>query len=103
MIADKMWRRYDEITEDKERYLSAALECMFHADQMGFMSKHNMARVLTFCEENSIDDCIPFSKEDLVRFDVICPKEYRDRINSAFVVEEEAVEMDECPVELIEE
>lgn len=103
VIADKMWRRYDENIEEKEKYLSAALYCMFHADQMGFLSKYNMTRVLTFCEENGIDERIPFSNEDLARFDAICQKEYRDHINSTVVVEEEAVEMDESPVELIEE
>lgn len=103
VVAEKMWRRYNENTEDRDKYLSAALECMFHADQAGFLSKHNMTRVLTFCEENGIDGCIPFSDEDLARFDTICRKECRDSINSSVEVEEEAVEMDEFPVELIEE
>ncbi len=103
VIADKMWRRYDENSEEKEKYLSAALDCMFHADQMGFLSKYNMTRVLTFCEENGIDERIPFSDEDLARFDAICPKEYREHINSTVVVEEDVIEMDESPVELIEE
>lgn len=103
VIADKMWRRYNENSEEKEKYLSAALDCMFHADQVGFLSKYNMTRVLTFCEENGIDERIPFSDEDLARFDAICPKEYREHINSTVVVEEDVVEMDESPVELIEE
>lgn len=103
VIADKMWRRYDENIEDKEKFLSAALDCMFHADKMGFLSKHNMSQVLTFCEENGIDERIPFSEEDLARFDAICSKEYRDHINYAVEKEEEAVEMEESPVELIEE
>lgn len=103
IIADKMWRRYVENTDDKEKYLSAALDCMFHADQIGFLSKHNMTRVLTFCEENGIDERIPFSNEDLSRFNAICPKDYRDHINSSIIVEEEVVELDESPVELIEE
>lgn len=103
VIAEKMWRKYGEDTADKEIYLSAALECMFYADQAGFLSRLNMTRLLTFCEENGIDERIPFSNDDLSRFDTICPKEYRDFINSPVVVEEEVVEMDECPVELIEE
>lgn len=103
VIAEKLWRKYEENTEDKGKYLSAALECMYHADKGGFLSKHNMTAILTFCEKNGIDDRIPFSEEDLARFDAICPKEYRDHINSTIVVEEETVEMDECPVELIEE
>lgn len=103
VIADKMWRRYDENIKDKEKFLSAALDCMFHADKMGFLSKHNMSKVLTFCEENGIDERIPFSEEDLARFDAICQKEYRDLINSTVEVDEEAVEMEESPVELIEE
>ena len=103
VIAEKMWRRYDENREDRGKYLSAALECMSNADQAGFLSKHNMTRVLTFCEENGIDERIPFSDEDLARFDAICSKEYRDHINSTVAVEEGEVEMDECPVELIEE
>lgn len=103
VIAEKMWRKYDEDTADKEIYLSAALECMFHADQSGFLSRLNMTRLLIFCEVNGIDERIPFSNDDLSRFDTICPKEYRDFINSSVVVEEEVVEMDDCPVELIEE
>lgn len=103
VLADKMWRRYDENSEEKEKYLSAAFDCMFHADQMGFLSKYNMTRVLTFCEENGIDERIPFSDENLARFDAICPKDYRDHINSTVVVEEDTVEMYESPVELIEE
>lgn len=95
VIAEKMWRRYEENTDDKEKYLSAALDCMFHADQMGFLSKHNMTRVLTFCEENGVDNRIPFSDEDLARFEAICPKEYRNPINSAVIEEEGVVGMDE--------
>lgn len=103
VIAEKMWRRYDENTGDKDKYLAAALECMFHADQAGFLSKHNMVKVLTFCEVNGIDSRMLFSDEDLARFDAICPKDYRDYINTPVLVEEEVVEMNECPVELIEE
>lgn len=102
VIAEKMWIRYEDNSEDKDKYRSAALECMFHADQAGFLSKNNMIRVLTFYEENGIDGSIPFADKDLARFDAICPKEYRDFINS-LVVEEGVVEVDECPVELIEE
>lgn len=103
VIADKMWRRYDENIEDKEKFLSAALDCMFHADKMGFLSKHNMSKVLTFSKENGSDERIPFSEEDLARFDAICQREYRDHINSTVEVEEEAAAMEESPVELIEE
>lgn len=102
VIANKMWRKYDESIEDKEKYLSAALDCMFHADKMGFLSKHNMTRVLTFCKDNGIDELIPFSEEDLARFDAICQKEYRGHIKSNVEAEEEAVEMEKSPVELIE-
>lgn len=103
VIANKMWRKYDESIEDKEKYLSAALDCMFHADKMGFLSKHNMTRVLTFCKDNGIDERIPFSEEDLARFDAICQREYRGHIKSNVEVEEEAAAMEESPVELIEE
>lgn len=103
VIADKMWRKYDESIEDKEKFLSAALDCMFHADKMGFLSKHNMTRVLTFCKDNGIDERIPFSAEDLARFDAICQREYRGHIKSNVEVEEEAAAMEESPVELIEE
>lgn len=103
VIADKMWRKYDESIEDKEKFLSAALDCMFHADKMGFLSKHNMSKVLTFSKENGIDERIPFSEEDLARFDAICQREYRDPINSTVEVEEEAAAMEESPVELSEE
>lgn len=70
---------------------------------MGFLSKHNMVWLLTYIEESGIDNRMPFSIDDLARFDAICPKEYRDYRNSAAVVEEDVVEMDESPVELIEE
>lgn len=103
VIANKMWRKYDESIEDKEKFLSAALDCMFHADKMGFLSKHNMSKVLTFSKENGIDERIPFSEEDLARFDAICQREYRDPINSTVEVEEEAAAMEESPVELSEE
>lgn len=103
VIANKMWRKYDESIEDKEKYLYAALDCMFHADKMGFLSKHNMTRVLTFCKDNGIDERIPFSEEDLARFDAICQREYRGHIKSNVEVEEEAAAMEESPVELIEE
>lgn len=103
VIANKMWRKYDESIEDKEKYLSAALDCMFHADKMGFLSKHNMTRVLTFCKDNGIDERIPFSEEDLARFDAICQREYRGHIKSNVEVEEEAAAMEESPVELIKE
>lgn len=103
VIAEKMWRKYEEGTKDRDKYLSAALECMYKADQMGFLSKHNMVWLLTYIEYSGIDNRMPFSSDDLARFDAICPKEYRDYRNSTVVVEEEAVEMDESPVELIEE
>lgn len=103
VIAEKMWRRYHENTDDKEKYLYAALDCMFHADQLGFLSKHNMTQVLIFCEKNGIDERIPFSDGDLARFDAICPKAYRDYFNSPVVVEEEVAETDGSQVELIEE
>lgn len=98
-----MWRKYEEGTKDRDKYLSAALECMYKADRMGFLSKHNMVWLLTYLEESGIDNRMPFSSDDLARFDAICPKEYRDYRNSAVVVEEDTVEMDESPVELIEE
>lgn len=44
VIADKMWRRYYEDTDDKEKYLSAALDRMFHADQMRFLSKQRITQ-----------------------------------------------------------
>lgn len=103
VIADKMWRKYDESIEDKEKFLSAALDCMFHADKMGFLSKHNMYKVLTFSKKNGINERIPFSEEDLARFDAICQREYRGHIKSNVEVEEEAAAMEESPVELIEE
>lgn len=103
VIAEKMWRKYEEGTKDRDKYLSAALECMYKADRMGFLSKHNMVWLLTYLEESGIDNRMPFSSDDLARFDAICPKEYRDYRNSAVVVEEDTVEMDESPVELIEE
>lgn len=103
VIAEKMWRKYEEGTKDRDRYLSAALECMYKADQMGFLSKHNMSKVLTFSKENGSDERIPFSEEDLARFDAICQREYRDHINSTVEVEEDAAAMEESPVELIEE
>lgn len=103
VIAEKMWRKYEEGTKDRDKYLSAALECMYKADQMGFLSKHNMSKVLTFSKENGSDERIPFSEEDLARFDAICQREYRDHINSTVEVEEEAAAMEESPVELIEE
>ena len=70
--------------------------------QSGFLSKDNMTMILTYCEKHGKDDKIPFSDEDLARFDKLCSKEYRDHINAPAVVEE-VVEMDECPVELIGE
>ena len=70
--------------------------------QLGFLSKDNMTMILTYCEKHGKDDKIPFSDEDLARFDKLCSKEYRDHINAPAVVEE-VVEMDECPVELIGE
>ena len=103
VIAEKMWRKYEEGKEDKDKYLSAALECMYNADRMGFLSKHNMVWLLTYIEENGIDNCMPFSSDDLARFDTICPKEYRDYRNSFVVVEGDVVEMDESPVKQIEE
>lgn len=99
VVAGKMWIRYGEDSEDKEKYLSAALECMFRADQAGFLSKRNMRRVLAFCEENGVDDRMPFSDEDLARFNAISLKEYRDHIDSPAEVEEVVVEMEDSPME----
>ena len=98
----KLWRKYYREEANNKEYLVNALECMYLADQAGFLSKDNMTKILTYCEKHGKDDKIPFSDEDLARFDKICPKEYRDHINAPAVVEE-VVEMDECPVELIEE
>ncbi len=103
VIADKMWRKYEENTDDKEKYFSTALECMYHADQAGFLSMENMTRVITYCEQHGESKYILFSDEDLARFDKICPREYRDHVNSNTFEEGEIVEIDECPVELIEE
>lgn len=106
LIAEIMWRKYEEDTEDKNKYLEVAMECMFNADRHGFLSKHNMNRILIYCEDNGIDDRIPFSEEDLARFDAICNKEYFNHINSAVAGEEEvveAVEVVKCPVELFED
>lgn len=103
VVAEKMWRRFDEKTEDREKYLSAALQCMYQADQAGFLSKQNMAMLLKYCEDNGIDELIPFSAEDLARFEDVCEKGCGNHIDSADVVGEEVVEADGCPVELIEE
>lgn len=102
VAGEKLWEKYFRENEKDEQYLVNALECMYRADQAGFLSKGNMTRVLTYCEQNGRNEHILFSDEDLVRFDKICPKEYRNHVMSAVVVEE-VVEMDECPVELIEE
>jgi len=108
VVAERMWRKYygntySGNTDDTEKYLSIALESMRRADQAGFLSRHNMALLLNFCEENGIDSRIQFSEEDLARFKAICPKEYRDNTESTSAVEEAVVEEDESPVELIEE
>lgn len=100
VAGERLWRKY--LNENGEEYMINALECMYRADQAGFLSKGNMTRVLTYCEQHGKNKHILFSDEDLARFDKICPKEYRDHVNSQVVVEE-VVEMDECPVELIEE
>ena len=97
----KLWRKYYREEANNEEYLVNALECMYLADQAGFLSKDNMTKILTYCEQHGKDDKILFSDEDIARFDKICPKEYRDHINAPVVVEE-VVEMDESPVELIE-
>lgn len=102
VAGERLWKKYQSEDEKDEEYLINALECMYRADQAGFLSKGNMTRVLTFCEQYGRNKHILFSDEDLARFDKICPKEYRDHVNSQVVVEE-VVEMDECPVELIEE
>lgn len=100
VAGERLWRKY--LNENGEEYMINALECMYRADQAGFLSKGNMTRVLTYCEQYGKNKHILFSDEDLARFDKICPKEYRAYVNSQVVVEE-VVEMDECPVELIEE
>ena len=81
------WKYYDE-NESNDEYLVNALECMYRADRAGFLSKDNMTKILTYCEQHGKDDKIPFSDEDLARFDKICPKEYRDDVNAPAVVEE---------------
>lgn len=97
IAAQRMWMRYLQHSDNSDKYLEHALECMYHADKAGFLSKDNMTNILTYCEEHGKDNKILFSDEDLVRFDKICPKEYRDRTNSF------GMEIEESPVELIEE
>lgn len=89
VLADKSWSRYYDIdTQTGEKYRKQAIEYMYLADQAGLLSKIDMARLLTYCEENGITDLPPFSKDDLDRFEILCPKEYRDKIYGPVVVEE---------------
>ena len=88
VVGRRLWRKYYDENESNDEYLVNALECMYRADQSGFLSKDNMTKILTYCEQHGKDDKIPFSDEDLARFDKICPKEYRDDVNAPAVVEE---------------
>ncbi len=95
--AQRMLMRYNSEPEDSDKYLANALECMYYADQAGFLSKANMTVILNYCEKYGKDDKILFSDEDLKRFEKLCPEEYRNRANSY------GIEIEESPVELIEE
>ena len=88
VVGRRLWRKYYDENESNDEYLVNALECMYRADRAGFLSKDNMTKILTYCEQHGKDDKIPFSDEDLARFDKICPKEYRDDVNAPAVVEE---------------
>lgn len=95
VLANNSWSRYYDVdTQTGEKYRKQAIEYMYLADQTGLLSKIDMARLLTYCDENGITYLPPFSKEDLDRFEILCPKEYRDKIYGPVVVEEVAVEED---------
>lgn len=79
---------------------------MYKADRVGFLSISNMAKILTYCETHGKDDKIPFSDEDLERFAKVCPQDYRENLSAPDAPEEclvEVVEIEESPVESIEE
>ncbi len=97
IAATGLWRKYTQYSNDSNQHLTHALNCMYHADKAGFLSKGNMALILTYCEKHGKDDKVPFSDEDLARFNKICPKDYRNHLNPF------GMEIEESPVELIEE
>lgn len=92
----RFWRAYREGADPDEGLMAQALEFMARADRCGFLSRHNMAMILNYCENHDKGGIGPFSDEDLARFGKICSKEYRDSFNSPAIEEEEIeVVMDE--------
>ncbi len=76
---------------------------MHLSDQVGLLSKTNIRNILSYYKEYGKESIPMFSEEDLDRFNQLCPDKYSDDMDSSVVEEEVIVEMDECPVELIED
>lgn len=72
LVADKMWAEYEENKEKNKIHRSVALECMHHADQMGFLSRGNMMRELAGSEDPDIGIHTLFTDDDLERFRALC-------------------------------
>lgn len=101
VAATRIWRKYCQ-EDDNNEHIANALECMCRADRAGFLSTINMRRILDYCEQHGKDNNLLFSEEELVRFEKICQRGYGDNTDSQVVIEE-VVEIEECPVESIEE
>lgn len=103
IFGEKLWRKHKEDLENSEKYIEFALECMHLSDQAGFLSNTNIRNILSYYKEYGKESIPMFSEEDLDRFNQLCPDKYSDDMDSSVVEEEVIVEMDECPVELIED
>lgn len=98
IFGEKLWRKHNEDLENSEKYIEFALECMHHADQAGFLSNTNIRHILSYYKEHGRDSITMFSEADLDRFNRLCSDEYSDDVE-----EDGIVEVDDCPVELIED
>lgn len=101
---DKYLDVYEACPAD-EQALKNAFELYHKAYLNGFLSIRGAIAVLDYRDDNTLYEGFPFSQEELSHLDGSYSKEYRDRWHEPCVVEavEEVVEIDEDPVELIEE
>ena len=88
-VGGDMWLRYIGSPETNASCYAPALEYMHRAYRHGFLSRVNMAYIMTYVDSKGVDEGFPFSSDELALLDSICPRNMRESICSPAEVEEE--------------
>ncbi|MDE6272034.1 MAG: hypothetical protein K2M31_03400 [Muribaculaceae bacterium] len=84
--------RYDE--GGRTHFLNEAMEFYQKLDNAGLLSRLEMLTILNIAEDNGEAAIAPFSKDDIARFNALCPPEFREIYDDPTMPVEEVEEIE---------